>query len=64
MPMPPRPFTFVCRKCSWKKTVAPRSDALGPGEWFKQCPKCRDEDVTMRPATPLEKLLAELSPWH
>jgi len=34
MPMPPRPFTFVCDNCGWKQTVVPLSDALRPGEWF------------------------------
>ncbi len=32
MPIKPRPFTVVCEDCHWKKTVAPRSDALMPGE--------------------------------
>lgn len=31
MPIRPRPFTFACGNCGWKKTVAPLSDALGPG---------------------------------
>jgi len=30
MPIKPRPFTFVCEDCKWKKTIAPRSDALMP----------------------------------
>ena len=40
MPIKPRPFTFVCEDCKWKKTIAPRSDALMPGDWFATCPKC------------------------
>ena len=28
MPIKPRLFTVVCEDCHWKKTVAPRSDAL------------------------------------
>lgn len=43
MPIKPGPFTFVCEDCHWKKTVAPRSDALLPGDGFATCPKCGDE---------------------
>lgn len=39
MPMKPKPFTYMCEECGWTKTVAPRSDALSPGEWFDRCPK-------------------------
>ena len=60
MPIRPRPFTFVCGECGWKKTVAPRSDALGPGEWFKQCPKCGSEALKRRAAGWVERTLAEL----
>jgi hypothetical protein len=31
MPVRPRPFTFECGECGWKKTVAPQSDCLRPG---------------------------------
>ena len=40
MPIKPRPFTFICEDCNWKKTIAPRSYALMPGDWFATCPKC------------------------
>ncbi|MDN5392561.1 MAG: hypothetical protein L0G00_06250 [Pseudomonas sp.] len=60
MPIKPRPLTFVCSECGWKKTVAPRSDALGPGEWFKQCLKCGSESLKVRGAGWLERMLAEL----
>lgn len=48
MPMPPRPFTFVCDNCGWKQTVVPLSDALRPGEWFERCPKCGSKELRMR----------------
>ena len=59
MPMKPRPFTYVCEECGWKKTVAPRSDALGPGEWFDQCPKCGSKALRMRAAGWFEGAIAE-----
>ncbi len=61
MPIKPRPFTYVCSECGWKKTVAPQSDALRPGEWFEQCPKCGSEGLKIRTAGWLERTLAELS---
>lgn len=59
MPFPPKPFTFVCDKCGWKKTVAPLSDALRPGERFEQCPRCGSQALRKRAAVWLEKALAE-----
>lgn len=60
MPMPPRPFTFVCDNCGWKQTVAPLSDAQRPGEWFGRCPKCGSKELRTRAAGWLEKAVAEL----
>lgn len=40
MPIKPKPFIYFCESCGWKKTVAPRSDALMPGEYYDCCPKC------------------------
>jgi Zn finger protein HypA/HybF involved in hydrogenase expression len=60
MPIKPRPFTFVCEDCNWKKTVAPRSDALAAGEWFSACPKCGGTALKMRAAGLLEAAAAEL----
>jgi len=64
MPIRPQPFTFTCSGCGWKKTVAPHSDALGPGDWFSRCPKCGNEALTMAPASALEKLKAQWLPWY
>jgi Zn finger protein HypA/HybF involved in hydrogenase expression len=64
MPIKPRPFTFVCGECGWKKTVAPRSDALGAGECFKQCPKCGNEMFEIRAAGWVERTLAQLLVRH
>jgi len=60
MPVKPRPFTFECEGCGWTKTVAPRSDALSPGEWIDQCPKCRGKALNVRTAGWLAGALAEL----
>ncbi|EJM77192.1 hypothetical protein PMI31_00806 [Pseudomonas sp. GM55] len=59
MPIRPRPFTFVCGKCGWKKTVAPPSDALGPGDWCDRCEKCGNEALTLQPANLIDRTLAE-----
>lgn len=59
MPMKPRPFTLVCDDCGWKKTVAPRSDALGAGEWFAHCPKCGSEALSHQRAGIIDRTLAE-----
>ncbi|MGK0162488.1 hypothetical protein [Pseudomonas mosselii] len=40
MPIRPMPCTLKCQACGWRKTVAPASDALLPGEWYACCPRC------------------------
>ena len=45
MPIKPRPFTFVCGECGWKKTVAPRSDVLGPGGMVHAVPEVWERSV-------------------
>ena len=59
MPIKPKPFTFVCDECGWKKNVAPRSDALGPGDWFAHCPKCGNEALSHRRAGVIDRTVAE-----
>ena len=61
MPIKPRPSTFVCMDCGWKKTVAPKSDALRPGEYFSRCPLCESEAIRQQPAGYLEALWAQIS---
>ena len=42
MPIKPPPFVLHCSECRWRKTYAPKSDALV--EFFPQhCPKCHSE---------------------
>lgn len=57
MPVRPPPFTFECGDCGWKKTVAPQSDCLRPGEWVMVCPKCGGDRLKMRAATTVERFL-------
>lgn len=59
MPIRPRPFTFLCGRCGWKKTVAPLSDALGPGDYFERCARCGHQPLDMRAAGVFDALLAE-----
>ena len=59
MPIKPKPFTFVCDDCGWKKTVAPRSDALGPDDLFAHCPKCGSEALSHRRAGIIDRSVAE-----
>lgn len=60
MPIKPRPFTYECEGCGWTRIVAPQSDALRPGEWFDQCPKCGSKALKMRSAGWFEGMLAKL----
>nr|WP_108096587.1 hypothetical protein [Pseudomonas sp. GV071] len=60
MPRPPRPFTFSCICCSWRKTTIPLSDALALGrDWFAECPQCASA-LQQRTATQVEVLKARL----
>ena len=36
----PKPFTYSCPSCGWKKSVFPKSDVLFPGEYYDCCPEC------------------------
>ncbi|UCO96406.1 hypothetical protein LF844_17175 [Metapseudomonas lalkuanensis] len=61
MPIPPRPLTFICPACSWKRTAIPLSDVLIPGrDWFGSCPKCGHEQLEQRPASKSEILKTRL----
>ena len=58
MPIRPAPTTYECPMCHWTKTVAPTSDALMPGEYFRACPQCNCNALVSRPATAAEAMLA------
>jgi hypothetical protein len=46
--------------CGWKKTVAPKSDALMPGEYFIRCPVCESEAIRQQPASYFEILWGQI----
>jgi predicted RNA-binding Zn-ribbon protein involved in translation (DUF1610 family) len=56
----PRPYTCNCPNCGWSKVIAPKSDCLGPGDVVRQCPKCGHAELTRKPASMLEIMLARL----
>lgn len=62
MPIRPQPCTYFCTRCRWKKTVAPASDALMPGEYFGACPSCASTAIERRAPTLLELALVSLMP--
>lgn len=54
---PPEPYTYHCPDCGWRKTLAPKSDALMPGEVFSRCANCTGENLRREQATGLERAL-------
>ena len=60
MPIRPQPVTYSCPACRWSKTVAPRSDALMPGEFFSACPSCRHAPLDKKRASAAEATLGGL----
>jgi Zn finger protein HypA/HybF involved in hydrogenase expression len=60
MPVRPRPMTYTCPACRWAKTVAPRSDALKPGEFFSCCPVCGHESLDVRAASRVDVALGKV----
>ena len=61
MPIRPQPITYTCRSCRWSKTVAPRSDALMPSEFFSACPVCQHTSLDRKAATMGEAVLGSLN---
>ena len=61
MPIALPPTTYNCPACRWSKTVAPRSDALMPGEFFSACPVCRHAPLDRKTATLGEATLGSLA---
>lgn len=60
MPLPPKPWTYVCPNCGWKRTVVPPSDALMGGTFVACCPRCGNHQLEQRAAGSLEVLSATL----
>lgn len=57
----PNPQTYRCPKCSWTKTVWPKSDVVTPQyDFYDFCPKCRNFHLIVCPATRLELKLEEI----
>lgn len=61
MPIKPHPIIWSCPSCGWSKTVAPRSDALAPGEHYDACPKCGEENLKAARANDVLAGVAELA---
>ncbi len=61
MPIAPSPKTYTCPACGWSKTVTPRSDALGPGDYYTVCPKCAHAPLTTSRANAAQAALGQLS---
>ncbi len=63
MPIRPQPCTWYCKQCTWKKTVAPASDALGPGDYFTACPACAGTSLGTRKPSLVELALIGILPF-
>ena len=59
MPIRPTPMHYRCPACGWSKTVAPRSDALGPGDFYDACPQCQHTPLESQPAGALQAEVAQ-----
>ncbi len=53
----PKPFKFLCPKCSYTKIVKPKSDVLNPMDMMSICPKC-DAKMERKELTSLDNLLS------
>ena len=59
MTIKPSAITYECKKCSWKKTVQPKSKVLFYGQdIFTQCPQCGARDINGHKATLVEQISA------
>lgn len=52
----PEPYVYKCPSCKWEKVVAPKSDALTPGDYFESCPECGNMELKMEPLNYLYRL--------
>ena len=60
MPIRPQPMRVSCPHCHWYTISAPRSDAISPGEWVTQCPRCGHEDLERTPLSSWQASLVRL----
>ncbi|WP_338620230.1 hypothetical protein [Paludibacterium sp. THUN1379] len=60
MPIPPRPRTYQCPQCHWRRSFAPQGDVLCLPPWVRRCPRCGHEGMQSRRADPLSALKARL----
>lgn len=58
MPIRPQPRIYSCPQCGWSKTVAPRSDALMPGDVYVRCPSCGHAPLSSVPTDAVSSVLA------
>ena len=61
MPIPQSPVIYSCPACHWSKTVAPRSDALMPGDFFNTCPACCHAPLATKKANAAQAALGDLT---
>lgn len=60
MPIRPQPRYYHCPACNWSKIVAPKSDVLGPGDFFDICPACGHAPLHSKAAGALQTLTAQV----
>ena len=61
MVMRPAPRTFTCSACGWFKNTAPRSDALMPGDYYRECPVCEHTPLDVKRTNPIQSAVDELA---
>jgi Zn finger protein HypA/HybF involved in hydrogenase expression len=62
MPITPRPMTFECPQCHWKRTYAPSTDTLLLPSWAQCCPRCGHKGMQYHSANRIAELVAKLWP--
>lgn len=61
MAIRPPLYQYHCSACGWSKTVAPRSDALGPCDFYSACPQCHHGPLESRPAGVVQGELTQIA---
>ena len=54
-------MTYRCAACDWRKTTAPRSDVLMPGDMPETCPACQHTPLDHQRANIAQATLADLA---